>query len=601
MSRNIFKETSLSPRAISAGDSAEFIIRLIAGPDFTKEKSRIIFDFPGTLGMSRPGLMHQEESGFVQVYVSNPETGYQLRVWDMEIADFISREKRSWREMAARLAVLDLDGGIKEGDVLELRWGDASGGFGPGTKVTSVVPRRKFECRVHVRYFESHEDGLPDFGRSFKGYERPAPVCEAALPFRVLPRPASRLRLLRKTDRALLIPHDIYCNVAEDIPLDELVETAAAPSQNELGVYQFADKNVQVAARKLPLRQTPAMDNVFEGYNLYWGDLHTHSAFSNDCVEREKMDMRPGDLMAFARQRAGLDFHAVTDHHQPWDIERNKIGRDCWEETIESAREHDRAGEFLVFPGIEFRCRRGDTVVLFNGFPEYKEIDRPEWRDIREVWKALPGNDFLTIPHFHNPGGLEPDEWWERLAGGIEPVLEIFSCHGSYERADALEHRIPLSKHARPDRYGAYFLRRGLRYGLVCNSDGHKGHAGMNGVTAVFAKSLDKNALLEACRQRRVYGTTNARIRLIFTGNGQLMGSIVPNASEKRLFIDVTGEGPLKKVEIFRNAELWRRFAPEGLTFQTELAVREDDPSFWNVRVTQTDNHIAFSSPLWFE
>ena len=57
----------------------------------------------------------------------------------------------------------------------------------------------------------------------------------------------------------------------------------------------------------------------------------------------------------------------------------------------------------------------------------------------------------------------------------------------------------------------------------------------------------------------------------------------------------------LKKVEIFRNAKFYKRLIPDGKTFKTELTVREDEPSSWYVRVTQVDNQIAWSSPVWFE
>jgi hypothetical protein len=183
----------------------------------------------------------------------------------------------------------------------------------------------------------------------------------------------------------------------------------------------------------------------------------------------------------------------------------------------------------------------------------------------------------------------------------VEPVLEIFSCHGSYEREDALEHHIPLIKASRPDRYGAHFMREGYRYGFVCNSDGHKGHVGTNGLTAVFAESLTREAILDAYRRRHVYGTTNARIRLIFTGNGHLMGDVVPNTPDKHLEIDVVGENRLKRIDLYRNAALYQRMTPNGRRFQKTITVHEDAPSHWYVRVTQIDNHIAYSSPIWYE
>jgi hypothetical protein len=610
---NVFQAATLTPTEVLAGDSAAFVVRLTVGPAYTDGPSRLVFDLPGTVGMSRPTRMHQESDGFVTVRVSNPHVPYRERVWDMEIADFVTKTRHSWRGMAARMAVLDLDGGLRAGDTIELRWGATSGGYGPGTKVTTVVPRPDYACTIHVRYFAEPNAALPDFGRSFEGYTRPEPDAEVALAFRVRPRAPHHLRLLRTPDRALLLPHDVFWNVAEVATPATLVDADVQPTQNAFGAFTYRDKHVQVRSRGLPMTETPTMDDVYDGYNLYWGDVHTHTAFSIDCVEREKMDMTPADLMRFARERAGLDFYAPTDHHQPWDIPRHQLGREAWGATLAAVREHHRPGEFVVIPGIEYRGPRGDTVVLFNGLPDYDEIQRPTWTDVRQVWQGLADRDVLTIPHFHNPGRLDEGTWWAPEAGtDVEPVLEIFSCHGSYEREDALEHHIPLIKASRPDRYGAHFLRAGYRYGFVCNSDGHKGHVGSNGLTAVFARSLDRDAIFEAYRQRRVYGTTNARIRLVFTGNGHLMGAVVPNDPVKTLHIDVTGEcapagapagspeGCLKKVDLFRDAELYRRFTPEGRRFTTDVVVREAAPSSWYVRVTQRDNHIAYSSPIWF-
>jgi len=54
-------------------------------------------------------------------------------------------------------------------------------------------------------------------------------------------------------------------------------------------------------------------------------------------------------------------------------------------------------------------------------------------------------------------------------------------------------------------------------------------------------------------------------------------------------------------VEVFRNGDLYKRFAPSGLIFKTDFVVEEDEPSNWYLRVTQLDNHIAVASPIWFE
>ncbi len=585
---------------MQAAGTAIFRIHLTIGPDYAPGKTRLVFDFPATVGMSRPSLMHQEDYGYLQAYVSNAQVRYDLRVWDLEIQDFAQKGKGSWRGMAARMGVLDLDEGLQEGDTIELVWGDPGRGYGPGVQVTHVSPRPDYACTIHVRYFDSPEKGLPDYARSFEGHDRPEPDYVEALSFSVSPREPEMLRMIRKHDKALLLPLDPYWNISEVKDIGALVEGGDGATKNSMHGFEYADKNVQIKSKGLPLIDGPDMSDVHEGYNLYWGDIHTHTAFSIDCFEREKMDMRPGDLMRYARDHSGLDFYAPTDHNEPHHSPRNHIGKERWEEMIASIGDFNKDGEFLVFPGMEYRCDRGDTTVVYNWLPEYGEINRSEWEDIRKLWTGLEGKDFLTIPHFHNGGKLPEGEWW-RGPEYSEPVVEMFSCHGSYERPDALEQHIPIMKSSRPDRYASWMLNQGIKFGFVCNSDGHKGHVGSNGITAVFAKELTKEAIMEAYRERRVYGTTNARIRLVFTANGALMGSTIPNTAEKVFHIDVASEWPLKKVELFRNTEPCKLFEAEGTRFQTELKVQDDEPSNWYVRATQLDNQIAWSSPVWFE
>jgi len=76
---------------------------------------------------------------------------------------------------------------------------------------------------------------------------------------------------------------------------------------------------------------------------------------------------------------------------------------------------------------------------------------------------------------------------------------------------------------------------------------------------------------------------------------------VAPNDPTKRLAIDVVGESDLKRVDVFRDGEQFERFRPDGIAFATEMQVREPGPSNWYVRVTQLDNHVAWSSPVWFE
>lgn len=600
---SVFSNKLIMPNEVFAGDSEQFCISLTVGTGYTSGPSRLILDFPGTLGMSRPSLVHEEEPGLINVLVSNPHVTWDKHIWDIEGRQFVDPAHLSYRGMAARLFVLDLSAGLTAGDLIEIHWGETKGGYGTGTKVTTVVPKPAYDAELHVRYFDVAADsappgpGLPDYGRDMGDDKRPVPDAAELLTFRVKPREPRSIRVLRLQDHALVLPLDRFCNVCD---LADLVESSAPLTRNAMGALECAAPDVRITSRVLPVFDAPSMTNVTEGYNLYWGDLHTHSSFSNDCIEREKLQMTPADLMQFARQRAGLDFYAVTDHHQPWDIERNKIGRTGWDSIRTAALEACDEGKFLGLTGIEYRGPRGDTAVVFGWYPEYDEILRPEWVDIRKLWEELKGRDYLSIPHFHNLGRLPDGEWW-RGPEEVEPVLEMFSCHGSFEMDKVLEQLPAMCKKRRPDRNAVWMLDQGIKFGLCANSDGHKGHVGSNGVTAVFAEELTQQAIFDAYRARRVYATTNARIRLVFRGNGALMGETVPNADKKVFVIDVCGEHTLKKIELIGNGRVQKLFEVDGKAIKMEHVVQDANPGYWYVRATQHDNHVAWSSPVWFE
>ena len=84
------------------------------------------------------------------------------------------------------------------------------------------------------------------------------------------------------------------------------------------------------------------------------------------------------------------------------------------------------------------------------------------------------------------------------------------------------------------------------------------------------------------------------------TGNGALMGSELEEAARKDFHVDVRGEGPLKMVELLKDGEVVHRWTPSGTDIAGDHAISDDGPGWYLVRATQLDNHIAWSSPIWF-
>lgn len=602
MKPKVFNAAEISPTVVLAGDSVEFTIKLVSGPEFSSENTRIILDMPGYLGSTRPTCFGQEAHGYVAVFCSNPDITYTKRTAMIGEEPFPDTKGMHFFDLIAiRSFVLDFTGGKAcEGDEIVIKWGYTRDNFGVGTKVTTLVLEKEFYNTIHVRYFKDGTKGLPDLARSFKGYERPIPDVGIPLSFKVLPREPESMRLIRSQSKSALLVTDRFGNITGGENAAEYVNGIEHANTNEYGVLEIPSPNIILTSKGLPLACSPEMNRVFGDMNIYFGDIHTHSSVSNDCIEREKQEIIPAGQFRYGRDVSRLDFMTITDHHQPWDIERNKIQRENWEMINQAAREFNKEGEFIAFPGFEFRCERGDTAVTLNEELDYSEIDVSSIKNIKDLWEHFKGKDYITIPHFHNQGRLEENEWYECPYEGIETVMEIYSCHGSYESLDVLERR-PAELYKKRSKNGRLYLSKGYHYGLVCNSDGHKGNPGRNGLTAIYAKELTRSAVLDAIRKRQVYGTTNARIRLLFTMNGQLMGSVLKEQAKKEIHIAITGEQPLKAVDIFRRGELYQRYQTKAIQFTQTLTVMDEGPTNWYVRATQVDNHIAYSSPIWFE
>ena len=213
MPDDVFKTAEVCPDTVPAGDSVEMVFRLVIGAAGTAPRSRLVVDCPAFLGYDRPNRRDQESGGYMSLFCSNPDVDYTERVWDMEIVDFPTRRKTSFKGMAARLMVIDLDGALAEDDELVIRWGWTRNGFATGLKVATVVPVPDFTNTAHVRYFSDPDAALPDFGRDVEGAPRPVPDSVVALTWTIVPREVERLRLIRGIDRARLVPYDRFWNV----------------------------------------------------------------------------------------------------------------------------------------------------------------------------------------------------------------------------------------------------------------------------------------------------------------------------------------------------------------------------------------------------
>jgi hypothetical protein len=163
--------------------------------------------------------------------------------------------------------------------------------------------------------------------------------------------------------------------------------------------------------------------------------------------------------------------------------------------------------------------------------------------------------------------------------GRFERAVEIHSTWGTFEWLlhDAFD--------------------RGYRVGVVCHSDDHKGRPGatqpgastfgaIGGLTCYLMAELDRDAVFDALRQRRHYGTTGNRLFMSVNGTFDTpvvhyaddpllgptswqpstevpMGSIVANGdTPMHLNVEVSGSSAIDRIDIFHGKTLVRTVRP---------------------------------------
>ena len=310
----------------------------------------------------------------------------------------------------------------------------------------------------------------------------------------------------------------------------------------------------------------------------YWGDLHGQSGETIGMGSAE-------NYFRYARDAAFVDIVG----HQGNDFQ---ITDAFWKKLNELTAKFDRPGEFVCLPGYEWS---GNTGMGGDRNIFYRQEGRPIRRSSHilvegqtstaaiytadELFRALEGEDAIVIAHV---GGRYADIKYAH-DGRLERAVEVHSTWGTFEWIlhDAFE--------------------KGFRVGVVCHSDDHKGRPGatrpgassfgaIGGLTCYFMPELTRDALFEALRHRRHYGTTGARIFLDLRGvfdkpvtglsddpqlgpakeiavREALMGDIVrPGSATMRLAVEVIGTAPIERVDVLHGARVVQTERPYAAT-----------------------------------
>ncbi len=201
---------------------------------------------------------------------------------------------------------------------------------------------------------------------------------------------------------------------------------------------------------------------------ILWADLHGHSQLSDGTGT-------PEDYLRYARDVAGLDAIALTDHDH-WGVRFLDRSPELWARIRRAVERFYEPGRFVTVLGYEWTSwLQGHRHVLYFGDAgEVLSSMEPRYRTPDLLWKALAGKPVLTFAH-HSAGGPVATNWRYAPDPTLEPVTEIASVHGSSEAWDT------PGRIYRPVRgnFVRDALARGYRLGFIGSGDSHDGHPGL--------------------------------------------------------------------------------------------------------------------------
>jgi hypothetical protein len=556
------------PGPFVAGSLVELTLVYTAGKFGIDDTGMLKISWRTTSDMSKPQFDEPQRANFTTVEASN---GAKLDVWF---------DRLNIRPYANTLLIRIARGYLKAGERLTIRLGDRRQGS-PGFRLQTNVEER-VELRTSVDAFAAHEFCELPAQPAFDLIAGPAASWKAIWP---------SLVVVGEPFRLAIVAEDGWGNPTADA--EEVIELAATPpvrglperiaikrgdgprvieglvadSEGDLDLHLVA-KGVEIA-RANPLRAASSAP-----VRRYWGDLHGQSGETIGMGSVES-------YFRYARDAAFIDIVG----HQGNDFQ---ITDSFWEKLNRLTAEFDKPGQLVCLPGYEWSGNTGvggDRNIFFRreGRPIRRSshilvegqaaTDAVHTAD--ELFRALAGEDCRVIAHV---GGRYADLKYAH-DGRVERSVEVHSSWGTFEWLlhDAFE--------------------QGYRVGVVCHSDDHKGRPGatrpgassfgaVGGLTCYFMPELTRDAVFEALRTRRHYGTTGPRIFIDLKGtferpvsgfseDPQLgaatevsvrearMGDIVrPGATQMQLAVEVIGTAPIDQVDVLHGTQVVKTVRP---------------------------------------
>jgi hypothetical protein len=343
-------------------------------------------------------------------------------------------------------------------------------------------------------------------------------------------------------------------------------------------------------------------------YMLLTGETHRHTDVSFDGGGDGSMY----DMMRYEIDAVRQEFIAAWDHDNgggqdyAWWQSQKVADLFYIEDVFEPLYGYERSVNYPDGHRNVTFAHRGvrpfDRVRIPNPDQAAKQKFVLSPDDTKKLYAYLKANNGICFSH---TSATDMGTDWRDNDPEVEPVVEIYQgCRTSYEyegapRAATADNVAMQIGGFRPAGFVWNALAKGYRLGIMAASDHGSTHISYAGV---WTTEFSREAIFQAFKKRHCFGATD-NIVLMFGTDKQMMGDEFTATEAPVMKVKVLGTAPIRIIEVIKDNKIVYAYTPQEQEKVAEMSWRDNESgrgtSYYYVRVQQTDDQIAWSSPMW--
>jgi len=369
---------------------------------------------------------------------------------------------------------------------------------------------------------------------------------------------------------------------------------ATASTKDILEALQSEEKKERSVRGSFPVPKTRPAQKTLPGvaYNTYFGFLHAHSNLSDGSGS-------PEEAYTYARDVAGMDFFALTDHGVlmivfPWESSK-------YDRLLRAADDHDAPGSYAALYGFEWSHPWLGHINVMN-VRSFTHVLRR--LTLNSIYRWI-GDRVYCIARYNHPGRQDEldSEFkhfrYESYVANNMVGLEVWNKGHNFDE----QFYLCTWDVCQAPTFLDEGIRKGWRLGPLGGGDNHHREWGTNTDfrVAVLSTQLTRNDIVNAYFDRRFYATEDKNLLLDVRVQGHPMGSQLTNkVREFRVEATDSAADTFAEFRFYRDGYLIDSLNVSGNFAEATF----NDPgssgaNHYYIVVRQNDGDEAVSSPIY--